>query len=133
MDVVCTLSPHIPGVEYGMRRRLQRLLVLLIGLSIIGCTGPFPSTSSPEYAHSSSSTAATELDGLLGSMQAAVQASDQDAYLALVDLSDPVFALEHTRWSDDWAGPNPVAEYSLQLGEVVVAGETAVGQLTATW
>jgi hypothetical protein len=66
-------------------------------------------------------------------MQAAVQSSDQDAYLALVDLSDPVFALEHTRWSDDWAGPNPVAEYSLQLADVEITGESAVGMLTVSW
>jgi hypothetical protein len=66
-------------------------------------------------------------------MQTAVRASDKDAYLALVDLSDPVFALEHTRWADDWAGPNPLAEYSLQLANVEIDGQTAAGELAVSW
>jgi hypothetical protein len=66
-------------------------------------------------------------------MQAAVLAGDRYGYLALVDPSDPVFALEHARWADDWAGPGPVDEYSLQLADVEISGEAATGQLSVRW
>jgi hypothetical protein len=60
-------------------------------------------------------TGPSEIAELVASMQAAVEAADRDAYLALVDLSDPRFALEHTRWADDWAGANPVDQYVCNL------------------
>jgi hypothetical protein len=110
-------------------RLFLRPLLLLSLLSAIGCTGP----STLASAWSPPSAAPSELDGLLQSMQAAVLAGDRDGYLALVDPSDPVFALEHARWADDWAGPNPVAEYSLQLADVEITGEAATGELAVRW
>ncbi len=85
-----------------------------------------PSTAAP-------SSAIADIEGLVASMQAAVVAGDQATYLALVDLSDPVFVLEHTRWSDEWSGPSPVAEYALAVADVVADGDAATGQLTLRW
>lgn len=66
-------------------------------------------------------------------MEAAVRAGDRGAYLALVDLTDPVFALEHARLADDWAARNPVAEYTLGLSGVEIEEAGATGLLGVTW
>jgi hypothetical protein len=65
-------------------------------------------------------------------MEAAVLAADRDAYLALIDLSDPVFATEHSRFANDWIA-NPPSEYDLAIADVVANGVMATGLLTATW
>lgn len=65
-------------------------------------------------------------------MEAAVLAGDREAYLALVDLSDPVFATEHTRFADDWV-VNPPSEYDLTIADLVVDGPAATGVLSTTW
>jgi hypothetical protein len=65
-------------------------------------------------------------------MEAAVLAGDRDGYLALVDLTDPVFATEHSRFADDWIA-NPPTRYDLSIADVVVAGSVATGVLSVTW
>ena len=125
-------------------RRLT-LVAVLSTLTALGC-GPVAPASAPpgsvpaQSAGASPSTAASpsagraEIPGLVAAMEAAVLAGDRDAYLALVDLSDPVFALEHTRWADEWSGPSPVADYSLQLGEtVLIHDDDAEAELTVSW
>lgn len=74
-----------------------------------------------------------QLDALLDNMAADVLAGDQVAYLAQVDLSDPLFALEHTRWSDEWAADDFLASFALQLENVRVENTDAIGDLTMTW
>ena len=69
---------------------------------------------------------------MVETMEAAVLAGDRDAYLALIDLTDPVFATEHGRFADDWIA-NPPASYDLSIADVVAAGSTATGILSATW
>jgi hypothetical protein len=66
-------------------------------------------------------------------MAEAVRSGERDRYLALVDLTDPVFAVEHTRWADDWSGLHPVREYALELSNLEVSGGSATGTLTASW
>lgn len=75
------------------------------------------------------------VDAVVQAMTAAVAAGDDAAYLAHVDLADPVFALEHTRWVADWAGPHPVITYALQVDGLGVdsAATAATGRLTVTW
>jgi len=107
-------------------------LAFLAGLLAAGCAGPSAEASS-QATHLGQSPAAIEIDALVVALEAAVQAPDRAAYLSLVDLSDPVFALEHTRWADDWAGPNPVREYHLNLADLRINHQTAAGQLTVTW
>jgi hypothetical protein len=124
-------------------RRLA-LLALVTALVAIGC-GPVAPTIPPATlptqspAASPSITAAptsgrVQIPDLVASMEAAVRAGDRASYLALVDLSDPVFELEHARWADEWSGPSPVSQYSLQLGdEILIGDEPATAQLTVTW
>ena len=70
---------------------------------------------------------------LVTGMQAAVLAGDRDAYTALVDWSDPVFALEHTRWVDDWAGEHPVDEFALTAARLVAGKDVATAELMMRW
>jgi hypothetical protein len=114
-----------------MKRRCFAVPGAILLLIAAGCTGPAVAES-PSTTPVEQPLAPSEIGELVASMQTAVGAADLDAYLALVDLSDPVFALEHTRLADDW-GPNPVDQYRLQLAHLVVADETATGQLTVTW
>jgi hypothetical protein len=69
---------------------------------------------------------------LVDQMEAAVRDGDAPAYLALVDLGDPVFRVEHTRFVEDWAA-NPPTAYTLQVTDVEIDGDTATGLLTTTW
>lgn len=109
---------------------------VLLGL-VAGCSAPAPvlvtAQPSPIPDSSLNPAAANEINELVVSMESALQAGDKAAYLSLVDLSDPVFALEHTRWADDWAGPHPPREYHLSLADLVINHQTAAGQLTVTW
>jgi hypothetical protein len=77
--------------------------------------------------------AAAEVDALLGRMAAAVLAGDRDGYLGFVDLSDPVFAIEHARWADDWSSRTPVSGYSLEVTDLELDGESATGLMTVQW
>ena len=72
------------------------------------------------------------ITALIDEMEGAVTTGDRDGYLALVDLSDPVFATEHTRFADDWA-LNPPTEYELAVRDVVIDGSSARGVLSTTW
>ena len=130
-----------------MQGTLRRLA--LVGLlAVAGCGNPsgatpVPSTiapsspsgasSTPPAAASPASAGAAEIQSVVGRMAAAVEARDRDGYLALVDLSDPVFALEHTRWVADWADRAPALSYDLTFDGVAVDGASATGRLTTTW
>lgn len=76
---------------------------------------------------------AADIAGLVDEMEAAVLAGNEHEYLALVDLSDPVFALEHTRWAHEWATSTVIASYELAIENVVVGPGVAAGALTASW
>jgi hypothetical protein len=113
--------------------RLVLVAVLLAGAcapQISPPTGTAPSSTS--RAPLSPAPAGT-VEELLDSMERAVLARDREAYLLLVDPSDPVFALEHGRWADEWATRNPVRTYSLDVADVVTRDGGAVGELTVTW
>jgi len=66
-------------------------------------------------------------------MEDLVIAGDADAYLDLVDLGDPVFGIEHSRWADDWASPNPVDEFQLSVTDLSIADTAATGTLAMSW
>jgi hypothetical protein len=65
-------------------------------------------------------------------MELLVLAGDADAYLEKVDLADPVFATEHSRWAQDWAA-NPPESFDLSVSDVTVDGSAAAGTLTVRW
>ena len=124
-------------------RRLALLLVILAA----GCGAPVipatpgasaltvqgtPTVPAPSVP-SADPAAAAEVQALLGRMTAAVLAGDRDAYLALVDLSDPVFAVEQERWAIDWSDRNPVTDYTLEVAGLEQEGDLATGMLTVIW
>jgi hypothetical protein len=90
-------------------------------------------TDVPATSALSADQAAAEVRALLAHMAAAVLAGDRDAYLALVDLSDPVFAIEHMRWADDWSSRSPVSAYSLELTDLQLDNAVATGLVTVQW
>jgi hypothetical protein len=95
-------------------------------LVLAGCGTAVPPSQDP----------ATAITALEGQMASDVQKGDKAAYMALVDasaLSDPGFALEHSRWADEWSGPHPVSRYSVQVGDLVVGGAAATARLTVSW
>ena len=74
-----------------------------------------------------------QIEFLVESMAANVRVGNKADYLALVDLSDPGFALEHSRLADDWAGLHPVLDYTLDVDDLDIEGQSATAGLTATW
>src|SRR5215207_3903816 len=75
-------------------------------------------------------TAEDELTALLDNMTAAVLERDQETYLSYVDLSDPLFALEHTRWSDEWANDDMLLDFSLEADNFAFEDGEATADLT---
>jgi hypothetical protein len=70
---------------------------------------------------------------LVEAMTKAILNQDRDAYLALVDLSDPIFAREHTYWINDWATSAPLDRLSLEISDLQVAGDEATALLETRW
>jgi hypothetical protein len=127
--------------------RMARRLAL-IAILAAGCTGPSPATVAPSRLPTApapspigttpaetaaSSAAAASIDDLLQSMAAAVVDRDRTTYMTFIDTADPVFALEHGRWADDWADRNPVSSYTLDVARLEVDGTNANGELTVDW
>jgi hypothetical protein len=66
-------------------------------------------------------------------MKQAIQARDEKAYSELVDWSDPVFALEHRRWIQDWA-ENGASVSELSASNVISSGaDTSHATLLLQW
>ncbi len=72
------------------------------------------------------------LSGLVSAMQDAVVRQDAAAYLALVDVRDPIFATEHRRFVQDWIA-RPPQDLRLILTGVRQTGDQAAGQLRWSW
>jgi hypothetical protein len=70
-----------------------------------------------------------DLNSLVSRMQTAILTQDKAAYWGLVDASDPVFALEHSRWADDWV-KHPVTKLELQFAPLEQSAVEANGNLT---
>lgn len=128
-----------------MPRTLRRFALLAL-LALAACGDPNASTAplstSPASPSPATSVAAwpfpnaadaAAIEAVVQELAAAVVARDRDAYLGRVDLSDPVFALEHTRWVADWAELHPARSYALAVDGLIVDGAAATGRLTATW
>ncbi len=86
---------------------MKRLCLFLVVL-VLASSFAFASTDS-------------DLKLLVSKMQQAIVTQDKSAYLELVDLSDPIFKVEHSRFIDDWL-QNPVSQLEL---DVVLQGEEA--------
>jgi hypothetical protein len=70
-----------------------------------------------------------DLKSLVSKMQQAVLTQNKNAYHELLDLSDPIFALEHSRFVDDWV-KNPVKHLELAFALREEKTNEAQGKLT---
>jgi len=96
---------------------------------------PVPTVALTRPPGSPSTTA--DIEFLVESMAANVRIGNKAAYMALVDQTDPAFALEHGRLADEWSGLHPVTDYALAVEDLDIEDEAdavaATGSLTATW
>lgn len=70
---------------------------------------------------------------LVAQMESAVQRRDQTTYLSYINRSDPLFTLEHTRWSDEWAARSIATAYEMAVDTITITGDTATATLRITW
>lgn len=70
---------------------------------------------------------------LVTKMEEAVIRQDRTAYLSYVDLSDPIFASEHTYWANDWATGDPLDRFEMKASRIEIDGDTATALLDITW
>lgn len=104
-----------------MKSRLpSAFLALLLTLGVLGACA----SAGPE---------SQQIAELVQNMAGAVQSQDQARYLSYVDLSDPVFALEHARWSEEWARGDIVTDYRLSVSKVRLVKDGALAELKMSW
>lgn len=77
--------------------------------------------------------AEAQIEELIDSMESAVLAQDAETYLSYVDLSDPVFAQEHTNWANEWANEDFLTGFSLDIDDIQVDDDLAIGYLELSW
>src|SRR5438105_4966312 len=107
-----------------MAKRLFALLLLgLLALTVSSVKANVPTAvravSTPQADDEQ------QIVALVEKMNAAVVAQNKALYLTYIDLSDPVFALEHTRWADEWSKQAIVSQFDLHISDVRVVGEDA--------
>ncbi len=73
------------------------------------------------------------IDAVVEAMAQAVATQDSAAYLALVDLSDPVFASEQRYWAEDMADAGPFDRFALRVDQIAVEGDAATARLDILW
>lgn len=78
-------------------------------------------------------SAEAQIETLIDSMESAVLAQDAETYLSYVDLSDPVFAQEHTNWANEWANEDFLTGFSLDIDDIQVDDDLAIGYLELQW
>lgn len=94
---------------------------------------PTPAPTANLTRPSGSLSPRAEIEFVVESLAANVRIGNKADYLALVDLTDPAFGLEHSRLAEEWAGLHPVADYALTVADLRIDGEAATGTLTASW
>ena len=128
------------------RTRAQAALATTLAAAVVAGCGQSPASIAPSASAAptpaptitltrppGSLSPSAEIEFLVASMAANVRIGNRSDYLALVDLTDPGFALEHSRLADEWSGLHPVPDYALTVADVEIDGDTATGSLTATW
>lgn len=87
----------------------------------------------PLYAATAQTDDESAIYALVEAMARAVEQQDREAYLSYVELSDPIFASEHTYWVDDWANGEPLDRFQMLASHVEVDGDTATADLQVKW
>ncbi len=85
------------------------------------------------FAQTDSSADSDAIAAVVAGMAHAVATQDSAAYLAWVDLSDPVFASEQRYWAGDMVDAGPLDRFSLHVSAIAVEGDTATAQLDILW
>ncbi len=111
-----------------MPKRLTIVFLLLIIASLLS-SGP----ATAQIVHTAQAADEQQIVALVDNMHSAVVARDRALYLSYVDLADPVFALEHTRWADEWSKQAVASRFDLGVAGITVKGDRATGRLTITW
>lgn len=96
-------------------------------------TLPTPQTVTPTPAGAAQTSDQQQISAVLTAMRDAVLARDKARYLAYIDLSDPVFAVEQQRWADGWSQQEPVKNFDWRISNLVINAESASGDLTTEW
>jgi hypothetical protein len=94
---------------------MKRLCLVFVML-VLGSSFAFASTEG-------------DLKLLVSKMQTAILTQDKSAYLELMDLSDPIFKVEHERFIDDWM-QNRVSQLELDVRLLGEKTDSADGLLT---
>ena len=90
-------------------------------------------SNSTQTSASADDTAEQEnITALVAAMQSAVVAGNKEEYLSYVDLSDPIFAIEHSRWADGWA-KTPPSSFTIQVRAIKPSTASATAALTIRW
>ena len=107
-----------------MKRRLLTFVVLMVfaGLTVlhVGAQTDFED----------------EIEALVADMQEAVLAQDAERYLSYVDLSDAVFAREHSNWAYEWAEEDFVTDFDLSVSNLALAEDDeqlAIADMRLRW
>ena len=85
------------------------------------------------FAQTDSEADEQAIAAVVEGMAQAVATQDSAGYLALVDLSDPVFASEQRYWAGDMVDAGPLDQFSLRVSAIVVEGDIATAQLDILW
>jgi len=106
-----------------MKRRLFTFVLLLFASSMVLQVG-------------AQSDFEDEIEALIADMQEAVLAQDAELYLSYVDLSDVVFAREHSNWAYEWAEEDFVTDFELSISNLELAeddDQLAIADLRLRW
>ncbi len=104
-------------------RQFQSIVLLLVLLTITFFGQPVRAQSND----------AEQIEDLLNQMEQAVVAGDKDTYMTYIDQTDPVFALEHSRWADDWVELHPIKRFDLVVDDLEISADAATAELTMIW
>ena len=74
-----------------------------------------------------------QIAALLSDMETALLTRQSEQYLSDVDLSDPVFALEHRRWVEDWTSRTAINRFDLTMRNLTITGDEATADLNMLW
>lgn len=119
-----------PSLSRPESSRLRlRVGMLLLSLALVALVLPARQASAADPAE-----VRGQIELTLRAMEQAVLEADQPGYLALCDLSDPVFAQEHTMWAAD-LGRNRPLKFTLALKDenFEVGDGAAEGDMVMTW
>jgi hypothetical protein len=109
--------------------RLRRL-VGVVWAALLLAAALWPSAA---VAQDTTRQDATAITSLVDAMAQAAINQDAETYLSYVDLSDPVFAREHTYWVRDWETNGPPDKFMMSVTDIEVKGDEAVGTINITW